>query len=114
MIGSGVRPTRNDPARDGGFVGRGSELASLIGALPAHTPRGPRLSLVVGEAGIGKTRLVRELADRAAADGHRVVWGRCWDEAGTPPYWPWTQVVRRLRGVRTGVDLASLVLDGSD
>ena len=47
-------------------------------------------------------------------DGHRVVWGRCWDEAGTPPYWPWTQVVRRLRGVRTGVDLASLVLDGSD
>lgn len=83
-------------------------------ALPGGSGLGARLWLVTGEAGIGKTRLVREVADRATAAGHRVLWGQCWDEAGTPPFWPWTQVVRQLRGVRAGTDLASLVLDGSD
>lgn len=98
----------------GAFVGRGEELAALVDALPGRHGSRARLWLVTGEAGIGKTRLVREVVDRAVAEGHRVVWGQCWDEAGTPPFWPWTQVVRQLRGVRAGVDLASLVLDGSD
>src|SRR5438093_750809 len=50
--------------------------------------------LGVGEAGIGKTRLVEELAREAAERGHLVVWGRCWEGEGAPPYWPWIQVIR--------------------
>jgi MoxR-like ATPase len=47
-------------------VGRGQELASLLEAIL----RGPAVVLVEGEAGVGKTRLVRELADRSELDRH--------------------------------------------
>ena len=94
----------------GAFVGRSDELATLIRALPGNRAPGAVLWMVAGDAGIGKTRLLQELDRVARATGHRVVWGRGWDEAGTPPYWPWTQVVRQLQGRFTGVDLASFVL----
>lgn len=32
----------------------------------------------------------------AGAGGAAVVWGRCWEGGGAPPYWPWTQIFRRL------------------
>src|SRR5437016_11869829 len=76
------------------FVGRHHELVELRAGLEdAATGRG-RFFLVVGEAGIGKTRLVEELAREAAARGHLVLWGRCWEGEGAPPYWPWIQVIR--------------------
>jgi len=76
------------------FVGRHHELVELRAGLEdAATSRG-RFFLVVGEAGIGKTRLVEELAREAAERGHLVVWGRCWEGEGAPPYWPWIQVIR--------------------
>src|SRR5438046_4438798 len=76
------------------FVGRRDELVELRAGLEdAVTGRG-RFFLVVGEAGIGKTRLVEELAREAAERGHLVLWGRCWEGEGAPPYWPWIQVIR--------------------
>src|SRR5438067_432140 len=76
------------------FVGRQHELVELRAGLEdAATGRG-RFFLIVGEAGIGKTRLVEELAREAAERGHLVVWGRCWEGEGAPPYWPWIQVIR--------------------
>ncbi len=39
-----------------------------------------------------------ELAQAAAQRDIRVVVGRCWEEGGAPPYWPWTQVVRSAGG----------------
>src|SRR5437899_11859875 len=76
------------------FVGRQDELLELRAGLEdAVTGRG-RFFLVVGEAGIGKTRLVEELAREAAERGHAVLWGRCWEGEGAPPYWPWIQVIR--------------------
>src|SRR5438552_2564520 len=84
------------------FVGRHDELVELRAGLEdAVTGRG-RFFLVVGEAGIGKTRLVEELAREAAARGHLVLWGRCWESEGAPPYWPWIQVIRAyLRTARS-------------
>lgn len=56
--------------------------------------------LLTGEAGIGKTALVAEVADDARRQGALVVSGTCWDGDGAPGYWPWIQVVRALqRGV---------------
>ncbi|MFI0447078.1 BTAD domain-containing putative transcriptional regulator [Actinomadura sp. 6N118] len=49
--------------------------------------------LVTGEAGIGKSRLAREIAEQAVARGFRVAQGGCVD--GTAPaFWPWIQVLR--------------------
>src|SRR5437667_393990 len=76
------------------FVGRHRELVELrTGLEDAGAGRG-RFFLVGGEAGIGKTRLVEELAREAAERGHLVLWGRCWESEGAPPYWPWIQVIR--------------------
>ncbi|MGV3758568.1 MAG: AAA family ATPase [Actinomycetota bacterium] len=94
------------------FVGRDGELEDLVDLLEAGPERLP-VAFIVGEAGIGKTRLAGELASIAAERGHRVVWGRGWSDAGSPPYWPWTQVIRQLRGHRTGTELSPLVLPGT-
>ena len=53
-----------------------------------------RMVLVSGEPGIGKTRLMGELATLVQADGVAVAWGRCHDDEGAPPLWPWVQVLR--------------------
>ncbi len=80
------------------FVGRDRELADLASALEEATSGGGSLVLVTGEPGIGKTRLTSELARVASQRGLRVATGRCWEEGGAPPYWPWIQVVRALGG----------------
>src|SRR2546425_716816 len=76
------------------FVGRHHELVELRAGLEDAVAGRGRSFLVVGEAGIGKTRLVEELAREAAERGHLVLWGRCWEGEGAPPYWPWIQVIR--------------------
>ena len=76
------------------FVGRAGELAALTADLDAAVGGRGGVVLVAGEPGIGKTRLAEELAARATARGAVVLWGRCWEGAGAPSFWPWVQVVR--------------------
>ena len=89
------------------FVGRAGELAALTADLDAAVGGRGGVVLVAGEPGIGKTRLSEELAARAAARGAVVLWGRCWEGAGAPSFWPWVQVVRGYVQVQVG-DPASL------
>jgi len=49
--------------------------------------------MLAGEPGIGKTRTAQELAALAETQGAQVLWGRCYEEGGTPPYWPWLQTL---------------------
>src|SRR5258705_7915740 len=76
------------------FVGRRRELAELRAGLDNVEHGRGRFFLVVGEAGIGKTRLVEELAREVTERQGIALWGRCWEGAGAPPYWPWMQVLR--------------------
>jgi DNA-binding CsgD family transcriptional regulator len=76
------------------FVGRAGELAALTADLDAAVGGRGGVVLVAGEPGIGKTRLAEELAARASGRGAVVLWGRCWEGAGAPAFWPWVQVIR--------------------
>jgi predicted ATPase len=96
----------------GGFVGRERELTELSGALEAAAAGRGALFLLVGEPGIGKTRLAGELAARVGERRMLALWGRCWEAEARPPYWPWIQIFRRL--LRDGVseDLAAALGPG--
>jgi AAA ATPase domain len=78
------------------LIGRRRELAELIAGVDAVAGGSGQLFLLEGEAGIGKTHLANALADEARARRFDIAWGRCWEEGGAPPYWPWTQVLRAV------------------
>jgi AAA ATPase domain len=59
-----------------GIAGRVEEGRVLGAAMSAAAGRQPCAVFVHGEAGVGKTRLVRAVCDEAAADGAAVLWGR--------------------------------------
>lgn len=80
----------------GALVGR-DEACRAIESLLEKTSRGfVQLALISGEAGIGKTRLLQEAASRAAGRGFNVALGRCPNEPGAPPLWPWIEILRGL------------------
>ena len=76
------------------FVGRQQEMAELRAVLEESIAGRGGLAMLVGEPGIGKTRTAQELASYAEGRGAQVFWGRCYEEEGAPPYWPWVQAVR--------------------
>ncbi|HET7855248.1 MAG TPA: BTAD domain-containing putative transcriptional regulator, partial [Gaiellaceae bacterium] len=95
----------------GTFVGRELELEQLDAGLEdAMSGRG-RLFLLVGEPGIGKSRLADEFASRAKQRGANVLWGRCWEAGGASAYWPWVQSLRSYVRAHDAEQLRSLVAD---
>jgi predicted ATPase len=76
------------------FVGRRAELGMLHAALDQVLAGRGRGILIAGEPGIGKTRTAQALAEYAVGQDALVLWGRCYEEAGAPSYWPWIQIIR--------------------
>jgi DNA-binding SARP family transcriptional activator len=94
-------PTLDRPSS--AFVGRERELAELRQSYREACGGQGRLVLVSGEPGIGKSRLVDQLADYARSRGARLLVGRCWEAGGAPAYWPWVQSLRSyIREIDTG------------
>ena len=79
------------------LVGRDSELAALRAAVQRAAGGDPSLTVVAGEAGIGKSRLVQELARGSHADGALVLTGACLGlSGGDVPYAPIVAALREL------------------
>src|SRR5262245_1063230 len=79
----------------GHFIGRERELHDLQERWTRACDGRGGLVLLVGEAGIGKTRTAEELVARAGAGERSVLWGRCPEHEGAPAFWPWVQALRR-------------------
>lgn len=76
------------------LLGRDEELRLVAEALDRAASGNGALVLLGGEPGIGKSRLADEAAAVARSRGFVTLWGRGWEDAGAPPYWPWVQVFR--------------------
>jgi DNA-binding SARP family transcriptional activator len=102
------------------LVGRTAELAVLDDVLASAARGTPASALLVGEPGIGKSRLLEEVGARARASGFAVLTGRCSRDEGAPPMWPWTGVLRDLAAAvpldALDVDLGEVkrLVDGGD
>ncbi len=75
------------------FTGRTAELARLTHRL--EDARGARggVVMVMGEPGIGKTRMLEEFAERVRAQGTLVLWGRCYEGEAGRPYGPFAEAI---------------------
>src|SRR5574337_1484947 len=90
----GVRlapPDADDAARPA-IVGRAGELAAIDALLARIADGRGAIVALAGEPGIGKSTTAQAIAARA---GNAItLWGRCNEEPGAPPYWPWLQMLR--------------------
>uniref|UniRef100_UPI003B3BA070 ATP-binding protein n=1 Tax=Nakamurella sp. TaxID=1869182 RepID=UPI003B3BA070 len=87
------------------FVGRSEQVDRFRSALAGARAGRPSAILLSGDAGVGKTRLLRRMAELGRADGARVVISHCVDlgEVGLP-YLPFTDALGQLRSRSDPVD----------
>ncbi|TKV60190.1 hypothetical protein FDO65_00165 [Nakamurella flava] len=96
----------DDTAHDWPLVGRDPELAELDVVLRRATSGRTTAALIVGEAGIGKTRLIDALTTRARVAGMTVVTATCSADSGAPPLWPWRRLLSQLDTATTADGLS--------
>ncbi|MBI3245044.1 MAG: AAA family ATPase [Deltaproteobacteria bacterium] len=89
------------------FIGRKTELEQLEQYFQAALTGRPQVVLLRGEAGIGKTRLLKEALSIAAALGFETCQGRCLEDVALP-YLPFVQSL--LTRLGTFADAESLLL----
>src|SRR5215468_3431791 len=75
------------------FTGRTAERRRLIERLEESRAGQGGVVLLAGEPGIGKTRLLAEVAETARAQGALVLWGRCYEGEAARPFGPFAEVL---------------------
>jgi predicted ATPase len=89
------------------LVGREQEMAFLRECWQGARAGQGGLILISGEAGVGKTRLVEEVAQRLRWQGVRVLWGRCYEFERVLPYQPVAEALRAILPTVTSAELAA-------
>ncbi|MDJ0788498.1 MAG: AAA family ATPase [Myxococcota bacterium] len=92
------RPGSERTGPPGDFVGRARELDVLRTERATALAGRARAVFLVGEPGIGKTRLVEEFVRQPFREDARLLEGHCLEGEGAPPFWPWTQVLQAAGG----------------
>ncbi|MFB9880294.1 AAA family ATPase [Planobispora siamensis] len=90
---------------EAGFTGREAELARLAAAWEEAVRGRPRLVLLTGEAGIGKTSLAGQATRIALAAGGRVVSTRCFEVERSLFLQPFTELLTQLAGGLSAAEL---------
>jgi DNA-binding SARP family transcriptional activator/tetratricopeptide (TPR) repeat protein len=90
------------------FVGRNSEYGALVRAYQRAGKDGGQVVALLGEAGIGKTRLAQNFLTWAVTQGADILQGQAFETGGRLSYQPLTQVMRqRLERENAPEDLLS-------
>ena len=95
LIASVPRAPSSGLGEGDAFVGRERELAELLAKLRAAAGGRGGIVLLLGEAGIGKTRLAQEFMTAARGQGAAVLAGRALEGEGQAPYGPWVEAIER-------------------
>lgn len=106
-IVQGVGANPLDRLAAGVFVGREKEMEELKGYVDDALSGRPKLVMLVGEPGIGKTRITEEVSTYARMRNAQVLLGRCYETEGAPSYWPWIQLIRSYVHERPAETLTS-------
>jgi diguanylate cyclase (GGDEF)-like protein len=78
------------------FVGRAAELRSLVTALDQSVHSIPQARLIIGEAGVGKSSLVRQMLPEARLRGAVIVTGRALESESRPPFGVWVEALAAI------------------
>jgi DNA-binding SARP family transcriptional activator len=106
---AGVRPPGH-----ASFVGRADELAQLVGAFEqVRAKNRSQVLTVLGDAGVGKSRLATELAERLG-DQARFVVGRCLSYGEGATYLPLAEIVREVAPKRPREAIRALLAGDED
>ena len=100
----GPRKARTRPAQSARLVGRDRELDQILECWNSVVEGRPRLLILTGDAGVGKSRLIYELAHKARTDGAVVATTRCFGMAGAlalKPVADWLRHPRIQRSLAT-------------
>src|SRR5687768_517095 len=79
------------------FVGRVGELRSLVNYLEESAEGRPKVVAISGEAGIGKTTILKQLEPEVRLRAGSLVTGRCHEADVQPPYAPWAEAIGAIR-----------------
>jgi predicted ATPase len=82
------------------LIGRAPQLAALERLIAQAAGGHGRTATLVGEAGMGKSRLVGEAQARAAGQGFAILVGRCFEPDRALPYAPLIDMLRAHLGAR--------------
>src|SRR5215211_8703288 len=100
-VAAGIEAAKGSAAAGGRLVGRDDELARVIALWETVRDSGSGRAVLVGEPGIGKSRLVAEVVARTDAV---VYTGRCLSYGEGITYWPIIEVLRQAAGITAGDD----------
>ena len=89
--------------------GRADDEPALLDAVRVGLEGSPRAVLVHGEAGIGKTALVRSVCEQVKADGAQVMWGQACFGAVEAMYHPLVLALEGWLGEADDAERASVV-----
>ncbi len=89
------------------LVGRNQEIATLERALRSAQKGNGQTLLIAGDAGVGKSRLLSELAGRATALGFSVMQGHCFEQDAAFPYSLWVDTMRSHFAQSNPVDVSA-------
>ena len=93
------------------FIGRTSELQTILGEYDVASSGEGRLLLLEGEAGAGKTRLAREAAVECERRGGLVLVADCDQVGAGPGLGPWTRILEQVARHVDPSTLPSLLAD---